>query len=57
MNSEDMLAFEMGYRFQTSKRLSFDFAGFYNQYHDLVALTLLPLGADHSPEFGIYKRA
>ena len=33
--SEDLLAYEVGYRIQPHHRLSFDLAGFYNVYDDL----------------------
>ena len=34
--SENLLAYEMGYRFQSSKRFSLDVATFFNSYGDLV---------------------
>ena len=36
LQSEQLIAYEVGYRFEPSKRLSFDLAGFYNQYHQLI---------------------
>lgn len=34
--SEDLTAYELGYRIEPTKRLSFDLAGFYNQYDNLL---------------------
>ena len=34
--SEQLTAYELGYRIEPTKRLSFDIAGFYNQYDDLL---------------------
>jgi|SRR5579862_2251912 len=34
--SEKLNAYELGYRIQPNKRLSFDLAGYYNQYDDLL---------------------
>lgn len=36
VESEDLNAYELGYRIQPTKRLSFDLAGFYNQYDHLL---------------------
>lgn len=35
--SEVLWAYEAGYRFQPSRRVSLDFAGFYNRYSDLIS--------------------
>lgn len=35
--AETLLAYELGYRIQTSHRLSFDVAAFYNDYDELIA--------------------
>jgi iron complex outermembrane receptor protein len=35
-DEEKLLAYELGYRFQPVRTLSFDVAGFYNVYHDLL---------------------
>jgi len=35
LKSEELVAYELGYRFQTTKRLSFDIASFYNIYDHL----------------------
>ncbi len=37
-NSEKLIAYEMGYRFQPIERLSMDLAAFYNDYDDLRSL-------------------
>ncbi len=34
--AEELTAYELGYRIEATKRLSFDVAGFYNDYNDLV---------------------
>ena len=34
--SEDLNAYELGYRIEPTKKLSFDLAGFYNQYDHLL---------------------
>ncbi|MHC1741907.1 MAG: TonB-dependent receptor plug domain-containing protein [Syntrophobacteraceae bacterium] len=38
--SEELIAFELGYRVQPNERLSFDFATFYNVYDHLTAFKL-----------------
>lgn len=38
-NSEDLIAYELGYRWQASKKLLFDFAAFYNKYDHLQTTT------------------
>ena len=35
-DSEKLLAYELGYRIEPTKSLAFDFAGFYNQYDELL---------------------
>jgi iron complex outermembrane receptor protein len=35
-NAENLTAYELGYRVEPTKRLSFDLASFYNQYTDLL---------------------
>jgi iron complex outermembrane receptor protein len=37
LSSEEVTAFELGYRFQPTDRLSFDIATFYNLYDNLIA--------------------
>jgi iron complex outermembrane recepter protein len=39
-HSEEMRAFELGYRWQTRPNLSMDLAAFYNRYRDLASLEL-----------------
>jgi iron complex outermembrane receptor protein len=39
IKSEDVIAYELGYRAQASKRFSWDIALFYNQYENLMAST------------------
>jgi len=36
IDAEKLIAYELGYRIEPTKRLSFDIAGFYNQYDDLL---------------------
>jgi len=36
VQSEELLSYEIGYRIESTKRLSFDIAAFYNQYDDLL---------------------
>lgn len=53
--SEELMAYELGYRVQPQKQLSFDFATFYNDYHRLLlgtaGATVFPL---ISPVIGAY---
>jgi iron complex outermembrane receptor protein len=42
MDSESLLAYEIGYRFQPHRRLNFDITAFYNDYSRLRSLTPLP---------------
>jgi iron complex outermembrane receptor protein len=46
-NSEDLIAYELGYRFKPTERLSVDLAAFYNSYKQLrtVEITSMPPGA------------
>jgi iron complex outermembrane receptor protein len=39
LQSEDLVAYELGYRLEATKHLSFDAAGFYNDYDHLIAPT------------------
>jgi iron complex outermembrane recepter protein len=41
LQSEDLLAFELGYRRQVNDRLSFEMATFYNIYHNLIAANVV----------------
>ncbi len=36
LDSETLMAYELGYRIEVDERLSFDFAGFYNDYDNIV---------------------
>ncbi|MGZ4986977.1 MAG: TonB-dependent receptor plug domain-containing protein [Limisphaerales bacterium] len=42
MLSESLIAYEIGYRFQASRRLNFDLTAFYNDYSRLRSLQPLP---------------
>lgn len=42
LNSEDMLAWEMGYRQQVTEAFSFDASVFANQYQSLIAMSIMP---------------
>jgi iron complex outermembrane receptor protein len=42
LKSEELLAYELGYRVTPARTLSFDFATFYNHYDNLVGQQLLP---------------
>ncbi len=54
--SEDLTAFELGYRIQPSSSLSFDMALFYNEYDNLLTTELgPPLGA--GPPFTVFLTA
>ena len=45
LEAEELLAYELGYRVELSRRVSVDVAGFYNDYHDLV------VGVSGTPTF------
>jgi iron complex outermembrane receptor protein len=45
LQSEQLVAYELGYRLELGKRLSWDLAAFYNEYNDLI----LPVAG--APEF------
>src|SRR5207248_11629112 len=47
-NSEDLLAYELGYRVQATKNLSLDIATFYNNYSNLR--TAEPRSEEHTSE-------
>ncbi|MHA1540066.1 MAG: TonB-dependent receptor plug domain-containing protein [Alphaproteobacteria bacterium] len=40
VKSEDLVAYELGYRIQPTKSISFDLTGFYNQYDNLKTVEL-----------------
>jgi len=47
--SEELIAYELGYRIEPSKRLSLDAAGFYNIYNGLVGYVPGPMQFEASP--------
>lgn len=49
LKSEDLLAFELGYRVRPSKSLTFDLSTFYNRYENLVGQQSLPPALATSP--------
>jgi len=42
LTSENVTAYELGYRIQPTRHLSFDVAGFYNAYRDIIATSADP---------------
>ena len=54
LKSEDLLAFELGYRIRPSKSLTFDLSTFYNRYENIAGQQLLPPAfAATVPSFGL----
>ncbi len=49
LDSEDLMAYELGYRVQPTERLSLDAAAFYNNYDDLRTLELVGTAPDAIP--------
>lgn len=49
LESEELLAYELGYRLQPTARLSFDVATFYNVYDKLVELAPVPAYFEPAP--------
>ena len=49
LKSEDLVAYEAGYRFQVGSSFSADFAGFYNSYSNLVSAEPQPLFLETNP--------
>lgn len=47
--SENLLAYEIGYRVQVHPRLSLDWTAFYNEYDHLRAITVFPFQLNLSP--------
>jgi iron complex outermembrane receptor protein len=47
--SEELIAFELGYRAKPLKRFSFDIASFYNKYNDLGSMSLASTFTEASP--------
>ena len=41
LDDEDLIAYELGYRVEATKHVSLDVAGFYNDYRQLIAPTLV----------------
>ncbi len=52
--SEDLLAYEIGYRVIPHARLALDLAGFYNEYDHLYNVVQLPVEVRFSPSFQPY---
>ncbi len=52
--SEDLMAYELGYRVKPTDQLSIDFAGYYNEYSDLRSLE--PVGPGGSLPFTIQNK-
>ncbi len=54
LESEELIAYELGYRIQPTASLAFDLAGFYNEYDNLIYVkygtptTFLPITTDNS---------
>ena len=49
LESENLLAYEAGYRWQATSRLSFDLAGFYNVFDDATSAQLGQIEVEMSP--------
>ncbi|HXE54608.1 MAG TPA: TonB-dependent receptor [Tepidisphaeraceae bacterium] len=49
LNPEDMVAYEIGYRFRPNPALSFDLATFYDNYNNLIGTEQLPPVFSDSP--------
>jgi len=49
LRAERLTAYELGYRTLVGKKLYFDFAGFHNAYHDLIATTALKIVPTPTP--------
>ena len=47
--SENVLAYELGYRLEVTRRLSLDVAGFYNNYHNLITPFAVTTGPGPGP--------
>lgn len=60
LNSEDLIAYELGYRIQPTKSISLDVATFYNEYDNLfytsfgAPTTFLPIVSDNSGSSNSY---
>jgi iron complex outermembrane recepter protein len=44
LQSEDMMAYEVGYRRQATDKYFWELAAFFNRYNNLIAETLIPIG-------------
>lgn len=55
LNSEELMAYEMGYRVEPCKELSIDIACFYNRYNNLIS-AYLPSGSS-TPVFEQFQNA
>jgi iron complex outermembrane receptor protein len=51
LRSEDVIAYELGYRAQPLERFSFDTALFFNRYDHLSVITMLPPGSGGALQF------
>jgi iron complex outermembrane receptor protein len=49
LESEELLAYEAGYRWQATSRLSFDLAGFYNVFDDVTSAQLGHVDLETNP--------
>jgi len=65
LKSEEVTAYELGYRVQPAERLTLDFAGFYNTYENLHGFVNGPVQFEGAPspphvlipQLGVYNRA
>ena len=48
--SEEVIAYELGYRLGVADRLSVDLAAFYNEYDELRTMDMAPRSVEQSPE-------
>jgi iron complex outermembrane receptor protein len=58
LRAERLTAYELGYRTLVGKKLFFDFAGFHNAYHDLIAqsaVALVPTPAPVPPTYYLFQ--
>ena len=55
LDAEDVTAYELGYRIEATKHLSFDIAGFYNDYDHLIAPTGMSSQTLLSPQLTPYE--
>ena len=50
IQAENLTAFEVGYRYQPSKKVSMDLAGFFNRYTNLISTDALPPTLETYPQ-------